>query len=147
MLVQEELQRDPFGGQIFVFRGRRGYLIKALWWDGQGLCLYAKRLEKGRFVSPSPAHVAAAGRRIGASERSVMRTRIAVTIRACDSTSQIFPTTSTRCIGSLRPRLSMWRPSERLVQRAKRSFGRQGWAGGQGAGDREAQAADCSAQA
>jgi len=53
MLVQEKLQRDPFGGQIFVFRGRRGYLIKALWWDGQGLCLFAKRLEKGRFVWPS----------------------------------------------------------------------------------------------
>ena len=47
--------RDPFGGQIFVFRGRRGYLLKALWWDGQGLCLFAKRLEKGRFVWPSPA--------------------------------------------------------------------------------------------
>ena len=54
MLVQEKLKRDPFGGQIFVFRGRRGYLLKALWWDGQGLCLYAKRLEKGRFVWPSP---------------------------------------------------------------------------------------------
>ena len=55
MLVQEKLQRDPFGGQIFVFRGKRGYLLKALWWDGQGLCLFAKRLEKGRFVWPSPA--------------------------------------------------------------------------------------------
>ena len=53
MLVQEKLERDPFGGQIFVFRGRRGYLLKA--WDGQGLCLFAKRLEKGRFVWPSPA--------------------------------------------------------------------------------------------
>ena len=55
MLVQEKLRRDPFGGQIFVFRGRRGYLLKALWWDGQGLCLFAKRLETGRFVWPSPA--------------------------------------------------------------------------------------------
>ena len=55
MLVQEKLKRDAFGGQIFVFRGRRGYLLKALWWDGQGLCLFAKRLEKGRFVWPSPA--------------------------------------------------------------------------------------------
>jgi len=52
MLVQEKLQRDPFGGQIFVFRGRRGYLLKALWWDGQGLCLFAKRLERGRFIWP-----------------------------------------------------------------------------------------------
>ena len=47
ILVQEKLQRDPFGGQIFVFRGRRGYLLKALWWDGQGLCLFAKRFKGG----------------------------------------------------------------------------------------------------
>ena len=33
-----------------------GYLLKALWWDGQGLCLFAKRLERGRFVWPSAAH-------------------------------------------------------------------------------------------
>jgi transposase len=56
MLVQEKLRQDPFGGQIFVFRGRRGYLLKALWWDGQGLCLFAKRLERGRFVWPSTAY-------------------------------------------------------------------------------------------
>lgn len=55
MVVQAKLRRDPFGGQVFVFRGRRGDLIKVLWWDGQGLCLFAKRLEKGRFVWPSPA--------------------------------------------------------------------------------------------
>jgi transposase len=36
--------------EVIMFRGRRGYLLKAVWWDGQGLCLYAKRLEKGRFV-------------------------------------------------------------------------------------------------
>ena len=35
-----------------MFRGRRGDLIKILWWDGQGLCLFAKRLEKGRFIWP-----------------------------------------------------------------------------------------------
>lgn len=51
-IVEEKLQRDPFGGQLFVFRGRRGDLIKALFWDGQGLCLFAKRLERGRFVWP-----------------------------------------------------------------------------------------------
>lgn len=55
MLVQERLRRDPFSGQVFVFRGRRGDLLKVLWWDGQGLCLLAKRLERGRFVWPSPA--------------------------------------------------------------------------------------------
>src|ERR1700704_4643882 len=51
-LVQDQLRRDPFCGQAFVFRGRQGRLIKVLWWDGQGLCLFAKRLEKGRFVWP-----------------------------------------------------------------------------------------------
>ncbi len=53
--VQQVLAADPFCGHLFVFRGRRGDLIKVLWFDGQGLCLFAKRLEKGRFVWPSPA--------------------------------------------------------------------------------------------
>jgi len=55
VLAQEILKRNPFSGHLFVFRGRRGGLIKVLWWDGQGLCLFAKRLEKGRFVWPSAA--------------------------------------------------------------------------------------------
>src|ERR1019366_3336428 len=46
--VQQQLGQDPFSGQLFVFRGRRGDLIKVLSWDGQGLCLFAKRLEKGK---------------------------------------------------------------------------------------------------
>lgn len=55
LLVQERLNRDPHSGHLFVFRGRRGDLIKVLWWDGLGLCLFAKRLERGRFLWPSPA--------------------------------------------------------------------------------------------
>ena len=51
--VQLALTADPFSGHIFVFRGKRGHLIKLLWWDGQGLCLLAKRLERGRFVWPA----------------------------------------------------------------------------------------------
>jgi transposase len=51
-LVQQALTEDPFSGQIFVFRGRRGDLVKLMWWDGDGLCLFAKRLERGRFVWP-----------------------------------------------------------------------------------------------
>ena len=47
------LKLDPFAGHMFVFRGRRGDLIKIIWWDGQGACLFSKRLEKGRFVWPS----------------------------------------------------------------------------------------------
>jgi transposase len=50
--VQEALGRDPFVGDLFVFRGARGDLIKILWHDGLGLSLYAKRLERGRFVWP-----------------------------------------------------------------------------------------------
>jgi len=53
LLVQEQLKRDPHSGQLFVFRGRRGGLIKILWHDGQGMCLFAKRLERGRFIWPS----------------------------------------------------------------------------------------------
>lgn len=55
LLVQETLRQDPHKGHLFVFRGRRGDLIKVLWHDGQGMCLFAKRLEKGRFIWPSPA--------------------------------------------------------------------------------------------
>lgn len=50
--VQEALGRDPHAGDLYVFRGGRGDLIKILWHDGLGLSLYAKRLEKGRFVWP-----------------------------------------------------------------------------------------------
>lgn len=50
--VQHVLGQDPFSGHLFVFRGRRGDLVKVLFWDGQGLCLFAKRLERGRFVWP-----------------------------------------------------------------------------------------------
>jgi transposase len=55
MLAQSQLQQDPFSGHLFVFRGRDGRLLKVLWFDGQGFCLYAKRLEKGRFIWPSAA--------------------------------------------------------------------------------------------
>jgi transposase len=60
--VQITLRLDPHGGALFVFRGRGpsaheldpwgGDLIKVLWWDGQGLCLFAKPLERGRFLWP-----------------------------------------------------------------------------------------------
>jgi transposase len=51
-IVQTALQENPFSGHVFVFRGRRGDLIKVLWFDGDGLCLFAKRLERGRFIWP-----------------------------------------------------------------------------------------------
>jgi transposase len=52
-IAQERLAADPFSGHVFVFRGRRGDLVKLLWWDGDGLCLFAKRLERGRFIWPN----------------------------------------------------------------------------------------------
>jgi transposase len=53
MLVQQVLSHDPFSGALFAFRGRRADLLKILWYDGQGICLFAKRLEnRGRFVWP-----------------------------------------------------------------------------------------------
>ena len=51
-MVQTALQENPFSGQVYIFRGRRGDLIKVLWFDGDGLCLFAKRLERGRFIWP-----------------------------------------------------------------------------------------------
>jgi len=54
-LVQTTLAENPFSGHIFVFRGRRGDLVKLVWFDGDGLCLFAKRLERGRFVWPQAA--------------------------------------------------------------------------------------------
>ena len=54
-LAETILKEDPFSGHLFVFRGRRGDLVKVIWWDGQGACLFSKRLERGHFVWPSPA--------------------------------------------------------------------------------------------
>lgn len=53
LLVQEALQRDPHAGDLYVFRGRSGALIKILWHDGIGMSLYARRLEHGRFIWPT----------------------------------------------------------------------------------------------
>jgi transposase len=50
--VQTVLELQPFSGHVFIFRGRRGDIVKCLWFDGDGLCLFAKRLERGRLVWP-----------------------------------------------------------------------------------------------
>ena len=54
--VQQVLGRDPHAGDLYVFSGARGNLIKIVWHDGIGVSLYAKRLERGRFLWPSPAN-------------------------------------------------------------------------------------------
>ena len=51
-LVKAVLAEDPLSGNIFVFINRRGTLIKTIYWDRTGFCLFAKRLERGRFHLP-----------------------------------------------------------------------------------------------
>ena len=53
--VQETLKVDPHQGHLFVFRGKRGDLIKIIWHDGQGARLFSKRLERGRYIWPKPS--------------------------------------------------------------------------------------------
>jgi transposase len=53
LMVQELLNQDPFSGHLFVFRGRRANLIKVVYWDGTGMCLFTKRLEHGVFLWPA----------------------------------------------------------------------------------------------
>ena len=53
MLVQSLLRQGPFSGHLFLFRGRKVNLIKIVFWDGTGLCLFTKRLEHGVFLWPS----------------------------------------------------------------------------------------------
>ncbi len=55
--VANILHADPFSGGLFIFRSKRGDYLKILYWDGSGLCLFAKRLEKDRFVWPRTADV------------------------------------------------------------------------------------------
>lgn len=55
VLVQQMLGHDPFSGTVYAFRGCRGGLIKVLWHDGVGMCLFIKRLERGQFVWPMSA--------------------------------------------------------------------------------------------
>lgn len=54
-LVREEMGADPFSGAVYVFRAKRADRIKLIFWDGSGVCLYAKRLEDGAFRWPNVA--------------------------------------------------------------------------------------------
>jgi len=53
--VQEVLKQEPFGGHVFVFRGKASDKVKIIWHDGQGACLFYKRLERGKFIWPALA--------------------------------------------------------------------------------------------
>ena len=76
LLVQEAFKRDPHGGDLYVFRGKSGKLIKILWHDGLGMSLYAKRLERGRFIWPS-AGGRHDGDHVGAARLHARRDRLA----------------------------------------------------------------------
>ena len=52
VLVKRDLGREVLSGDVFVFVGKTRRRAKVLYWDGTGLCLFAKRLEKGRFAAP-----------------------------------------------------------------------------------------------
>ena len=54
-LAREQIRQAPLCGHLFVFFGRRGDLVKVLWWDRGGFCIFAKRLERGRFSLPRVA--------------------------------------------------------------------------------------------
>ena len=69
LTVQEQLKRDPHVGDLYIFRGRRGDLAKILWHDGIGLSLYAKRLDRGKFIWPSASDGAVS---ISASQMAYM---------------------------------------------------------------------------
>src|SRR3546814_5906434 len=69
--VRNILQLDPFSGAVFLFRGKRGDRLKALVWDGSGLCLYAKRLERRKFVWPRTQDGGAA--RLSAAQLAMLR--------------------------------------------------------------------------
>jgi transposase len=52
-LVRETMQADPFCGAVYVFRAKRADRVKLIYWDGSGVCLFAKRLEDGKFHWPN----------------------------------------------------------------------------------------------
>jgi transposase len=68
-LVRETMQADPFSGAIYVFRAKRADRVKLIYWDGTGVCLFAKRLEDGKFRWPS---VNDAVMRLSAAELSAL---------------------------------------------------------------------------
>ncbi|HEX7852485.1 MAG TPA: IS66 family insertion sequence element accessory protein TnpB [Sphingobium sp.] len=53
VMTQQVLEQSPHSGALFAFHGKRGDLVKLLWYDGQGMCLFSKRMDRGRFVWPS----------------------------------------------------------------------------------------------
>jgi transposase len=57
VLVQQVLEQNPHSGALFAFRGKRGHLVKLLWYDGQGMCLFSKRMTQTGSVALTPAQL------------------------------------------------------------------------------------------
>jgi transposase len=55
MLVHDTLKKDPFSGHLFAFHGKKASILKVLFWNGNGLCLFTKRIDQGGFVWPAMA--------------------------------------------------------------------------------------------
>ena len=68
-LLRETIKVDPFSGAVYVFRAKRADRVKLIYWDGTGVCLFAKRLEDGKFRWPS---VQDAVMRLSAAELSAL---------------------------------------------------------------------------
>lgn len=85
--VKEAMGRDAYAGDLFVFRLRRGNLIKVLWHEELGCSLYAERLERGRFIWPSPADgvvaVFSGSARLPASRHRLARLSAQLAASAC----------------------------------------------------------------
>jgi len=76
-LVKQVLEEDPLSGSLFVFVNRRGNYAKALYWDRTGFCLWAKRLERGVFVS----------RHSGATKRAITFTDLKLWLEGIDASA------------------------------------------------------------
>jgi len=83
--VQESLKRDPHAGDLYIFRGRRGDLAKILWHDGIGLSLYAKRLDRGKFIWPSASGDAVSISAAMGAPFSVIVNEIVLLLASCPS--------------------------------------------------------------
>ena len=110
LTVQESLKRDPHGGDLYIFRGRRGDLVKILWHAGLGISLYAKRLDRGKFIWPS-----ASGGALSISAAQ-MRFNAAAASRPCTSSlakevwSNRPAAWRTACISRRTGSCQFWRP-------------------------------------
>ncbi|MEO8461002.1 MAG: IS66 family insertion sequence element accessory protein TnpB [Dokdonella sp.] len=56
-IVQQTLKQDPFSGHLFAFRGKNASMLKILFWDGNGICLFTKKIDRGEFTWPRISEV------------------------------------------------------------------------------------------